>query len=78
MSMNSESCLDTPLTVNVPKCICSNTPLKNDERALSVEEKLNNISYDMLPLSISNFLLGTFLAQLLEVSLNHDDKNIYT
>ena len=79
MSMNSEWCLDTPLTVNVPKCICSNTPLNNDERALSVEEKLNNISFDMLPLSISNFLLETFLAQLLEALPNHDEKKyIYT
>ena len=55
--MNSERCLDTPLTVNVPKCICSNTPPNNDERALSGEEKLNSISSDKLPLSIFHFSL---------------------
>lgn len=56
MLMDSESCLDILLIVNVFKCICLNILLNNDERVFLVEEKLNNILFDMLFFLIFNFL----------------------
>lgn len=72
--MNSEGCLYTPLAVNVSKCICSNTLPNNNERALSVEEKLNNISFDMLPLSTFHFCKGLQMPEFLRTSLKQNEK----